>query len=172
MNLKQLVETVTWEEVLVALRRHYYYGKKDCPVEGYQHVWDQLLQLPLVDQPGWSLEIKPWDESELDPNKPENALPADVTGRRHGDDRNYAIEYTRWEEVLSMVVLPSSYTDAENVAHILWEITFAGYDQDQIQRQIEDINKRAEEVSNMTPEEREANLYSWDEVKKTFVPTC
>ena len=47
-------------------------------------------------------------------------------------------------------------------------MTYAGFEQEDIQAEMDRIKKIADDYDKMTPEEKEKNTYSWDEVKERF----
>ncbi len=47
------------------------------------------------------------------------------------------------------------FTELEIIAHCLYEMTFCGYDQDEIQAQLTSINSLAEECRNLSEEEKD-----------------
>lgn len=57
-----------------------------------------------------------------------------------------------------------NYQNHEIVAHCLWEMTFYGYDPVTTKQHEDEINRRAEEVKNMTEEERKERLIPWEKV--------
>ncbi len=65
-----------------------------------------------------------------------------------------------------MSVVKTRYSAADLVAHILWETTWYGFDEKDVQDKLATIVGRAEEIQNYTAEERAANLIPWDEVKQ------
>jgi len=75
----------------------------------------------------------------------------DVGGIKKGDTENYAIELTDWKDLLSQEViveesLKSKLSDLQVMAEILWEITFFGYTNDEVQKQRDEINARWKEI--------------------------
>lgn len=74
---------------------------------------------------------------------------------------SYAIEYTPWEEWLGMEIEPATLEAIDEVgvlAHCLWEMTFAGFDQEDIQPQIRGLQETVDEIKDMTEEERKERL--------------
>jgi hypothetical protein len=72
----------------------------------------------------------------------------------------YALDFTSWEEWLEMVIEPNTlleFSDAQVIAHCLWEMTFHGFEQHKIQTQIEELRFQSEAFKNMTPAELAEN---------------
>ena len=54
----------------------------------------------------------------------------------------------------------------EIITHCLFEMTFMGYEEEEIQAELKKINDSVEEIKNMTDEEKKEKLISWKEMKK------
>lgn len=67
-----------------------------------------------------------------------------VTPKKLGN--NYAIEFQPWREWLGMEIFPSTlnnYSEIDIICHCLWEMTFCGFSQDDIEKAVDNIlNKR------------------------------
>lgn len=77
----------------------------------------------------------------------------------------YAIEFTPWEEWLGMAIEPATlaaFDEVGVIAHCLWEMTFAGFDQEDIQQQIRGLRETVDEIKDMTEEERKERLRPFD----------
>ena len=98
----------------------------------------------------------------------------DVSGRKIEEDPNsitdsYAIEFVAWEKWLGMDLAPETtkiFSDLEIIAHCLYEMTFIGYNEEEINDQFEMINDRVEEYKNLTKEEKEEKTITLDELNK------
>ena len=69
----------------------------------------------------------------------------------------YAIEFTPWDEWLSMEIdsnTISEFAELDIIAHCLYEMTFIGFDETKIQGELNHLDKTAEAVENMTEEEK------------------
>jgi hypothetical protein len=80
-----------------------------------------------------------------------------------------AIEFTPWQEWLGMPVDTNSlqnFTELEIIAYCLNEMTYAGFEQEEIQAEINRIEKIADDYKNMTPEEKKQNTYTWEELQE------
>lgn len=81
----------------------------------------------------------------------------------------YGLDFVPWEEWLGMEIDPESlknYTESEILAHCIWEMTFHGFNQTHISEQKAELDRRAEEIDNMTEEERKENLIPREQVMK------
>jgi hypothetical protein len=101
----------------------------------YQRIWLQLL----------AMRPKP-TKTKCVLSLTEDAKPyVDVSGRTDGNPEKFAIEFEPWAEWLDMVVEvepPLVLTETEIVAHVLREMTIAGYDEADIQSFYEELLRR------------------------------
>ena|GEM_PF-2724523 len=58
------------------------------------------------------------------------------------------------------------FSHLEIIAHCLYEMTFIGYDKDEIKEQRESFEKTIEEYNNLTEEEKKQKTTSLDELKR------
>ena len=65
----------------------------------------------------------------------------DITGTIGIDETRYAMEFTPWEEWLSMKV-ESSYVYLNALCFCLWGMTYMGFDQKKISRKLKMLNKK------------------------------
>lgn len=87
----------------------------------------------------------------------------DVSGRKLGEKNydsmtdSYAIEFIKWEKWLGMSLAPETienFSELEIIAHCLFEMTFCGYEQEEIQEEFESINKTIDDYKNLTNQEK------------------
>jgi hypothetical protein len=139
ITVGELVHSVTKAEVLAALAR-LYHGPGEDP-EGYSHVFDELCDMQPL----------PTNLSCLISGDAEQ-LSFDVSGIEDGDPRHYGIEFVDWRQWLSMPVIvdPSmgEISQAEMLAHVMAEMTWAGYSYG-------DAEDFGDEISDLVDEARE-----------------
>ena len=124
--MKKLLDKYNNKEILKRLFEIYPDQKKN--IGGYQQVLNSLRRMKAKKSNFVILPSK-W-----------NTLGQDIK-----DGETYAIEYTRWEEWLGM----SIKTHKDGLTAICWclyEMTWAGYSQQPIQRRINWLNKAASEI--------------------------
>lgn len=83
----------------------------------------------------------------------------------------YALDFHPWEEWLGMEIdtgTHQKYTYPEILAHCLWEMTFMGFDQDAIREEKQGLERRVDELKNVTAKERNEKLIPLEEMKKRF----
>jgi hypothetical protein len=145
----ELIHSLDLEDVLAVLARHYT-GESESE-EGYRDVWAKLQTM----QPKATTFVVVLSKSRN--TEPDDQDWVDVSGRDAGTDTMYAIEFTDWAQWLSMPIEVAPelrpMLEAEQLAHCLHEMTFAGYEESDIEEKLEEIRDAAEEVMNMSEEE-------------------
>lgn len=166
MKLQELIKTHDWQSVELTLVK--LYPEQEKSIEGYKEVFQKLLQMtPTESDMQIVLEQQFDEESPLESyvhvsGRP--PVPEDST--QSGD---MAIEFVPWAEWLAMSIHPEAlkeFNELEIISHCLFEMTFAGFDEEKIQQQMDDMEKSVEELKNMTEEEKLANTKSWDDLLK------
>lgn len=82
-----------------------------------------------------------------------------------------AIEFQPWREWLGMEIHPDvfrQYSDLEIIAHSLYEMTFIGFDEKEIQDELNIIQKSIEDYKAMTDEEKRRNMISFEDFFRDF----
>ncbi|MGD9569922.1 MAG: DUF6557 family protein [Sedimentibacter sp.] len=160
MIFKELLKTVTFDDVWTELNREY--SLKNEAFEVYLGVFNQLKELtPEPNHDGFRLAVVKV-EDEFEPGK----FVYDVFGIKPEDKEHYALEMSPWKEWLSLIVVEKcveTYGSAIVVAHSLYELTFFGYDsvdvESKIEKEFEILKERQEEIENGT-----AKYVSWNEL--------
>lgn len=142
----ELFHSLDRDEVVAAILRLYPEHPGDHP-DGYLQAWDIIRAKQAAEPTGMTVElymVPSFDEP------PENYV--SVHGR-DANDETWAIEYTAWKKWLCMPVIVlievGNITPTDTLAHIFWEMTWAGYDDEQIEKQITEIRDSVEEVKEM-----------------------
>ena len=170
MQFHELLRLTTWSAVEDTIGRHYPDEEGRGVSPGYAIVWEQLLAMSPTDQAGWCLHADPLEDEGHDPEDlPAGEAPAHVYGRQPGDDARYGIGFTPRAEVLGMEMAQQSrYQDGEMVAHLLWEMTWYGFEEADVQAKAEEIGLLAQEVMNQTPEQQAEQQRRSDEFMQTI----
>jgi hypothetical protein len=82
-----------------------------------------------------------------------------------------ALEFTPWDEWLGMSIDHSSLRDFssyEIICHCLQEMTFMGFNQEEIKNELDKIKEIADDYKNMTEEEKNKKSISLDDLMKEF----
>lgn len=119
--------------------------------EGYTNLLNVLDKLkPCTIQNVMVIHIKHvhtiWDEDDIGDDIYEN-----VFGISPDSDDTWALEYTTWDKWLGYEVdvkTLKNYSKIDIVAHCMWEMTWAGFDQKTIKSQIDEITGRMDDVKN------------------------
>jgi hypothetical protein len=193
MKFKELIDTVFWEFIEDEFHSWYYKDKEspEYQLDGYRKVFDELRMMePKESDMRIGLNLITWDEFE---NKLVDEPYVIVDGKngklqKESDDFKYfqfkddaerekvgneettwGIEFTPWNEWLGMEIdseTINTFSKEEIVMHCLWEMTFCGYEQEEIQEKITDLKERVKEIESMSEEELKANTISMDELKE------
>jgi hypothetical protein len=140
-----LIHSLDNAKVLSELARLYQGEGED--LDGYAEMWLVLKDLrPKLTKMSVLLSRR-W--SDDDPSEP----CVDISGVETGDPQQYAIEYIEWQEWLSMPVIVAAELQPmgaeEQLAHCLYEMTWAGYRQEDIAEQKQEIVDSVAEVEEL-----------------------
>ena len=115
-------------------------------------------------------------EIVLSPYHSEEGEPTvvDVYGRNPNpepEDINdaLAIEFTSWDRWLGMHIDPltlKEFSEPEIICHCLNEMTYAGFEEEEIQAEFSKLKSIVDEYKALTPVEKATQTISLDELKK------
>ena len=153
MTLRDLLKRCRYKDIFNIIHAEYYRGKVDEDVYGadlgYRKVVKNLLKLPY--KPSEEYQIYLRETEELGDKF------TDVCLYCEEDEEIYAIDFTSWEELIDAEIKDSLSLDNDSVlAHILWEITFYGYDNTTVQAEKDRLEKQIERI-----ESGEEKLIPW-----------
>lgn len=169
MKFGEIVKSNNWLSVEMVLFKLYPDEKKN--ISGYEEVFNKLrvLQPKKTDI---SILVS-WEKDDFDQTDYVN-----VSGYYNNPDKNtgeltnsLAIEFTPWNEWLGMDIDQNTlktFNELEIISHCLYEMTFVGFEEEEIQAEMDRINGTVEEIKNMTEEEKKEKLKSWDDLKKEW----
>lgn len=169
MKLYDLIKSNNWLSVELTLLR--LYPDQDKMLDEYRTVFEKLISTEPIE---YELEIV-LTECDSDPIfEDDKETYVDISGRKRIPDPNsitegYAIEFLEWNKWLGMDLAPetiNNFSALEIIAHCLYEMTFVGYDEDEIQDQFKSLNDSVEEFNKLTDEEKKQNTISLDELKR------
>lgn len=166
-TFNQLIKSHSWLSVKLTLER--LFPEQDNLMENYERMFDRLKFISEKES-NITIDVH-WVHDDYD-----NTDYVDVSGyytnpedNTDGYSNSLAIEYTPWQDWPGMPVDTNSFqnfTELEIIAYCLNEMTYAGYEQEEIQAEIDRIKKMADDYKNMTPEEKKQNSYTWDEMQE------
>lgn len=159
-TLKDLIQNTDWmnvSSVLITL-----YPDEEKNLEGYEDVFNQLKIMEPED-----IEMVLILETVIDGDEEY----VDVSGKHKypkSEDEKYsqAIEFLPWRQWLGLEIDSKSlqqFSEAEILAHSLYEMTLISFEEEEIQKRLENIKKRIAEREAMTEEERRENTISMEE---------
>lgn len=191
MKFKDIIDIVEWDKVWEELIKEYPDQKKSY--DGYYLVFYQLKELEpkesdftiCVERVLDTLHKECCDGEELwyyDVNGKNGTLQKEdeqfdnMNFKTEEEKENfgnqevsYALEFTKWEEWLGMEISEDTLiklTDEKIVAYCLYEMTFCGYEQDEIQSQHTELKNRVDDIKNMTEEDLKKNTVTIEELKE------
>ncbi len=165
MTLKTLLQKYTWLNVACVLWDLYPDEEKNS--SGYQEVFEKLRIMSPINIDMSIVVARCKDDFDGEEY-------VDVSGKylhpkTEEQTFSQAIEFTPWKEWLGMSIDEKSlvqFSEPEIIAHCLYEMTFAGFEEDEIQEEMKHIKNIAEDYKNMTEEQKKANTISLDEFLK------
>ena len=88
---------------------------------------------------------------------------------RKGEDVSFGLDFRKWGEWLNMELIvktkdPRCDSDAKVLSHIFYEMTWHGYDEQQIADEFDGLRKQVEEIENGTAElvEFDIDVFEYD----------
>jgi len=166
MTFAELVKSNTWLSVKMVLTK--LFPDQEEFLGDYQSVFNKLqVMIPMPS----SITI----EIETVHDTYDNSDYIDVSGyytnpanRDNEYTNSLAIEYTPWNEWLGMPIDDNSlkmFTELELISHCLNEMTYAGFEQDEIQSEMDRISAIKEEYDNLTTEEKKTRTIPLEDFK-------
>ena len=165
MKFHELIKSNEWLSIELTLSK--LYPDQQESIENYRLVYEALKFLQPVysdikivlyqyyDDDGQPSVV---DVSGINPN-PE---PEDITN-------SLAIEFTSWDKWLGMDIASltlKEFTEQEIACHCLNEMTYAGFDEKEIQTEFTKLKSIVDEYKAMTQEEKAKHTISHEELKK------
>ena len=162
MTFKQLLQNNSWLSIATVFLE--LYPEEEKNMEGYEVVFDKLL-IMSPEETDMAILIKTvvndFDGEEYVDVSGQNLHP-----KNEEEEFSRAIEFTPWSKWLGMnISLESlkSFSELEILAHCLYEMTFAGFEEKDIQQRLYSLNKTVEDYEMMNEEEKQENIVSMDE---------
>lgn len=142
MIFKDLVDSYSWKDIEYRFKE--LYPDQEGNFEGYEKVLSRLKEIEPVD---YNMEIKvELVKHSLIKNDPDFVPYWNVSGD-DGSEGSWALEFNPWNEWLGMTVAPKT-SSMDFLIHCLWEMTFCGFEEEEIQGKLDNLNKAAKEVGN------------------------
>ena len=165
MTFKQLLQTNSWINISCFFLETYPDAKEN--MEGYETVFEKLAVMD-PEETDMSIVIskeKDGDEEYIDVsglyNNPKN------------EEEHYSqgLEFTSWRQWLGMNISKdnlSNFSELEIIVHCLYEMTYVGFSEEDIQKRISRMEKSSKERESMTEEEQAEINASVEELLKEW----
>ncbi len=166
MKFYETIKSNSWlsvESVLLEL-----YPGENKNLSGYEEVYQKLKMLQ-PEETNFSIRMR-WEKDDFDQTDYVNVSGCKNKSKEFPDDipNSYALDFTPWNEWLGMDIdkdTLQTFSELEIIAHCLYEMTFIGFEEDEIKAELDKIISAAEEIENMTEKERQEKLKSWEDIK-------
>lgn len=124
-----------WNEIKKFML-YFYEDNQEQNMTGYLKVFDELQHLtPTENVKDFEINIESSDE-----------LGWDVYGKCSNDEIPYSLSYERWEDWLGYLINNIKLPEPEIIAHCLYEITWNGFNQEQIQKNMDYLRNAMNEI--------------------------
>jgi len=144
-TLKDFVMEVSFKEVAEAMKKHHpdYWSNRGFPT-GCKMVLEELKKKePVSRDDGMKIIIEHVKQEWNDPEIPDEEY--EDVGGIDDDGERWALDFTPWAEWLGMEIHPESvhnYSPAEIVAHCIWEMTWNGFTEEEIEKKKNEFGER------------------------------
>lgn len=158
MKFGELLKEHSRDDVAHAILR--VYPDQDKNIEGYKHVFDSLKLLTPTQTDMRIVIENIWDPSTKeyypDVSGKNGTLVGEHTPKGEDDansdqEQSFGIEFQEWSEWLDMELDANTlenFSEEEIIAHCLWEMTFFGYTQEEIQKTLDEIKEARENIDS------------------------
>ena len=144
MTLRELINDCKYKKVFNSIYKNYYVNQPYSDSEiieidlSYEKIFNELKDLKQVKNVENEIYLVQagFDGEEW----------IDVCLYNEKDDDIFAIDFLSWREIIDCAITSSiKLSKEETLAHILWEITFWGFSEDEIKKQGEATLKASQE---------------------------
>ncbi len=168
MKFHELINSNEWLTIELTFSKLYPYQQGS--IENYRLVYEALKFL----EPEYSdIEIVFYQYYD-DNDQPSVVDVSGINPTPEPEDINnaLALEFTIWDKWLGMdinLLTLKEFTEPEIICHCLNEMTYAGFDEEDIQSEFSKLKSIVDEYKAMTPEEKAKHTISHDELKKRII---
>ncbi|WP_296621202.1 DUF6557 family protein [Marivirga sp.] len=169
MKLFNIINSNNWLSIELTLLQLYPDQKR--LIHAYRSVFENLKSLnPKENKMRIVLSEEDCDfENEYALNTYIDISGQDDTKDEYGNIISYAIEFTEWKKWLGMDIAPDTlrnFSELEIISHCLYEMTFIGYDEAEIQEERKSLENTLEEFQNLNNQVKKQKTISFEELKK------
>lgn len=157
MKFKELIDKYDWDDVCSTFRQLYPDQEKN--IEGYKQAFSELQDIKPVETEMRIVIEDLFDEYDKEYythiSGKDGTLNKESDPEYFKDDElgnqevSYGIEFTDWAEWLGMDIdteTLNNYTELDIIGHCLCEMTFYGFTQEKIKKQLAQLEEEAEEA--------------------------
>lgn len=167
MILSDIIKSNSWLSVRLTLEK--LIPDQEEFLDDYEKVFNELRIMQAL--PGKiTIDVKSvhdtYDDSHYVDVSGYYTNPAERTNEY---SNSLAIEFVPWNEWLGMPIDETSlknFSELEIIAFCLHEMTYAGFEQEEIQSEIDKIKSIKDEYESLSPDEKEKRTYTLDELKE------
>jgi hypothetical protein len=168
MKFIEIIKKVNWDDVRAVLYDYYYENSEDYQIlDEYERIFNELKYLKPQDCKGMRLYVEYIKDTEADKDPVVEVIGRNGTLNKESEDFKfwgnnvseeiankeitYALEMVCWEEWLDMNIsldIIKNFSMPEIIAHCIYEMTFMGFSQKQIQGKLDELRKSCENIEN------------------------
>jgi len=140
-------------------------------IDDYEYVFDQLKSLKSKESNITIIVSNETDTFDNEQYVNVSGYDNSKTVISNNLTESLALEFTPWDEWLGMNIDQSSlndFTSYEIICHSLHEMTFMGFDQEEIKNELDKIKEAVDDYKNMTVEDKNIKSISLDDLMKEF----
>jgi len=191
MTLFELIHDVKWDDIAASLRTHY--ELDEDAVESHFQAFMKIktlnptptkmricLMKVVEDYDGKPHEYPYWDISGKDGSRIKDSedyenFKDSISEERANQEESYALEFRPWKEWLGMAIDSDTANNldlsrADILAHVLYEMTFVGFDEIEVQSKKDNLDARLEEALALKDVKNGRVLDFQDVRKKLGIP--
>ncbi len=166
MKLSEIIHRNNWLSIEMTFRNLYQSDEDD--INAHKEAFEKLLLLP-EESSNIQIAIRHIKEDEDEYYE----VSGIETTMDKGEEKteHLSIEFTPWSEWLGMQIskeTENKFNELEIISHCLYEMTYAGFTEEEIQNEFSTFKSTVEEYKNMTEEEKKKNTISLDELMEKY----
>lgn len=162
MKFKKLLQTNSWLSIKAILLELYPNELKN--IAGYENVFNKLLLMD-AEESNISIVVKN-EKDDFDHEEYVDVSGMYLNPKNEDEKFSQAIEFTAWRQWLGMDIHQKSlnhFTELEIISHCLYEMTFVGFEEVEIQEELKTIENQIDDYKNMSEEEKRTNTTSLED---------
>lgn len=165
MTFKQLLQTNTWPAISSLFLEIYPEAAEN--MEGYETVFKKLIAMD-AEETDMSIDITN-EKDTFDDEEYVEVLGIYNNPQNEEEHYSQGIEFSPWRKWLGMDISAESlerFSEQEIIVYCLYEMTFVGFSEEEIQKVISSSKDNSEERESLTEEERYVSETSIEDLFK------